>query len=54
MNVSALYLVICEWLSQILVAMEPVFFCSTVNPSVGLLQAHGSMLDGLPWKEEAL
>ena len=39
MNVSALYLVICEWLSQILVAMEPVFFCSTGNPSVG--QAHG-------------
>ena len=25
MNVSALYLVICEWLSQILVAMEPVW-----------------------------
>ena len=24
MNVSALYLVYCEWLSQILVAMEPV------------------------------
>ena len=39
MNVSALYLVICEWLSQILVAMEPVFLCSTGNPSVGLLQA---------------